>query len=100
MPASHLGKPRLTGFHDFVQVLEGAVLDLDRLIFVPMNNPLNAKHSFLSPPHLPGQALAGRLFFPIRAHVDLISPATALCADNAALEVWDLRFSRIAPNFY
>jgi hypothetical protein len=39
MPASHLGKPRLAGLHDFVQDLEGAVLDLNWLSFAPMHNP-------------------------------------------------------------
>jgi hypothetical protein len=46
--ASHLGKPRLAKFHDFVQVLEGKVLDLNWLSFVSMSNPLNAKHPCLS----------------------------------------------------
>jgi hypothetical protein len=48
MPASHLGKPRLAGLHDFVQVLEGAVLDLNWLSFAPMHNPFDTKHSCLS----------------------------------------------------
>jgi hypothetical protein len=53
--ASHLGKPRLAGLHDFVQVLDGIVFDRNWLNFVPMNNPFNTKHSCPSSPLLTGQ---------------------------------------------
>ena len=63
MPASHLGKPRLAGLHDFVQVLEGAVLDLNWLSFAPMHNPFDTKHSCLTNPnanpHRPHAGMAG-----------------------------------------
>ena len=67
--ASHLWKPRLAGLHDLVQVLEGTVLDLNWLNFVPMNNPFNTKHCLLSSPHFAREALRRRLLLPIWAHV-------------------------------
>jgi hypothetical protein len=75
MPASHLGKPRLAGLHDFVQVLEGAVLDLNWLSFAPMHNPFDTKHSCLSSPLLAGEARLRRLLFPVRPHIDLVLSA-------------------------
>ena len=55
--------------HDLVQVLEGTVLDLNWLNFVPMNNPFNTKHCLLSSPHFAREALRRRLLLPIWAHV-------------------------------
>jgi hypothetical protein len=34
------------------------------------------------PPHLAGQALVGRLFLPVRAHVDMATTRPALGADS------------------
>ena len=49
--------------HDFVQVLEGAVLDLNWLSFAPMHNPFDTKHSCLTNPnanpHRPHAGIAG-----------------------------------------
>ena len=50
------------------------------------------------PPLLAGEALARGLLFPIRAHVDLVSPAAALCADHVAFEIRDFSFGRIAKH--
>jgi hypothetical protein len=50
VPASHLRKPRLARLDDFIQVLENTILDFNRLSFMPVNNPFNAKHSCLSSP--------------------------------------------------
>src|SRR4029077_16317728 len=47
-----------------------------------------------------GQALAWRLLVPVGAQVDLVSPAAVFGADDTAFEVWDLRFGRVAPDFY
>jgi hypothetical protein len=56
-----------------------------------MSNPRATKLIIeVSPPHLAGQALARWLLFPIRAHVDLVSPAAALGADHARAEPRDL----------
>jgi hypothetical protein len=106
MPASHLGKPRLAGLHDFVQVLEGAVLDLNWLSFAPMHNPFDTKHSCLSSnthvSHrhcLPGRLALRLLLFPVRPHIDLVPSAAALGADHPRAEVRDFSVGRVAPHF-
>ena len=48
------------------------------------------------PPLLAGEALARGLLFPIRAHVDLVSPAAALGANHFASEVRNFGVSRVA----
>jgi hypothetical protein len=49
-----------------------------------------------SAPHLAGQALARRLLFPVRAHVDLVPAAAALSADNASAKPRHFSLSGIA----
>jgi hypothetical protein len=41
---SHFEQPYPTGFHGFVQVPEGTILDHNRLSFLSMDYPFNAKH--------------------------------------------------------
>ena len=41
---SHFEQPCPTGLHGFVQVPEGTILDHNRLSFLSMDYPFNAKH--------------------------------------------------------